>query len=76
MKRPPRQAKEKMVNCQLLSQVFTSALVIVAGTLYVFWREVRGKLSNYEWLHFLPSDGGRSHHTSRYDNDLHLLCSL
>lgn len=40
MKRPPRQAKERMINVQLLSQVLTSALVIVAGTLFVFWREV------------------------------------
>ena len=46
MKRPPRQAKEGMVNCQLLSQVFSSALVIVAGTLFVFWREVRAHYSN------------------------------
>lgn len=44
MKRPPRQAKESMVNLQLLSQVFSSALVIVAGTLFVFWREVSSRM--------------------------------
>jgi hypothetical protein len=33
-----------MINCQLLTQVFSSALMIVMGTLFVFWREVRGQI--------------------------------
>lgn len=46
MRRPPRQAKDGMITLSLLVQVFCTAMIIVAGTLYVFWREVRGHVYN------------------------------
>lgn len=42
MSRPPRKANDKMITLSLLAQIVSTAMIIVAGTLYVFWREVRG----------------------------------
>lgn len=39
MSLPPRNAKESMITRHLVSCVLTTASMIVAGTLYVFWRE-------------------------------------
>lgn len=40
MTRPPRRATDKMITLPLLAQIFGAAMMIVAGTLYVFRREV------------------------------------
>ena len=39
--RPPRKATDKMITLPLFAQIFCTAMIIVGGTLYVFWREVR-----------------------------------
>ena len=41
MKRKPRSTKHPMINSYLLIQVISSAALIVLGTLFIFWREVR-----------------------------------
>ncbi len=40
MARPPRKARDKMITMPLLAQIFGSAFIIVAGTLWVFRKEV------------------------------------
>lgn len=40
MKRPPRKAADKMITLSLLAQILGASMMIVAGTLYVFRREV------------------------------------
>lgn len=42
MARPPRKAKDPMISFPFLLQTFVTAMIIVAGTLYVFWKEVSG----------------------------------
>ena len=43
MTRPPRKATDRMITLPLLAQIFGAAMMIVAGTLYVFRREVRNE---------------------------------
>ena len=43
MKRPPRSPGGSMITLTLLAQILSTAFIIVAGTLYVFWKEV------YRW---------------------------
>ena len=40
MSRPPRKATDRMVTLPLLFQIVTTSLTIVAGTLWVFRKEV------------------------------------
>lgn len=40
MSRPPRKATERMITLPLLAQICASAFTIVAGTLWVFRKEV------------------------------------
>ena len=41
MSRPPRKATDRMITLPLLFQIVTTSLTIVAGTLWVFRKEVR-----------------------------------
>ena len=40
MTKPPRDVKQPIITRSLLLNVVTSAMIIVMGTLWVFWREV------------------------------------
>jgi len=44
LKQPPRKAKDPIITRQLIINVIISAAIIVSGTLWVFWREVRPKI--------------------------------
>ncbi len=54
MKRPPRKASNPMITKFLLLQVISSAFLIVLGTLFIFWREVR--LFGYPQLRRKPQN--------------------
>ena len=41
MLKPPRNIKRPMITKTLLCNVLMSAVLIVTGTLWIFWREVR-----------------------------------
>lgn len=41
MRQPPRRPSDAIINRRLISNVILSAIIIVAGTLWVFDREVR-----------------------------------
>ena len=41
MSRPPRKATDRMITLPLLFQIVTTSLTIVAGTLWVFRKEVQ-----------------------------------
>lgn len=41
IRKPPRNVKDSIITRSLLVKVLVSAIIIVCGTLYVFWREVR-----------------------------------
>lgn len=40
IRKPPRNVKDSIITRSLLVKVLLSALIIVCGTLFVFWREV------------------------------------
>lgn len=40
LRQPPRKQKESMINKHLLINILMSAIIIVSGTLYIFYREV------------------------------------
>lgn len=40
LKKPPRKVTDSMIDRQLLVHIFTSATIIVVGTLCVFYAEV------------------------------------
>lgn len=42
IRQPPRKAKDPIISRHLIINVIISAIIIVSGTLWVFWREVRG----------------------------------
>uniref|UniRef100_H2ZPN5 Calcium-transporting ATPase n=1 Tax=Ciona savignyi TaxID=51511 RepID=H2ZPN5_CIOSA len=44
IRRPPRRVKDPIVTKELIGKVLLSATVIVAGTLYIFWREMRDNI--------------------------------
>ena len=46
MKKPPRDIKQPIITRSLMFNVIMSATLIVAGTLWVFWREV-GSIRNF-----------------------------
>ena len=46
MKRPPRRPDSSMITLPLLFQIISTAVIIVLGTLYVFWKEV-GVVTEY-----------------------------
>ena len=41
IRKPPRKVKDPIVTISLIIRVLLSAAVIVSGTMFVFWREVR-----------------------------------
>lgn len=41
LKRPPRKANESMINLNLIGNILLSAVIIVTGTLYVFYSEMK-----------------------------------
>lgn len=41
IKRPPRKVKDPIITRSLIVNILISATIIVSGTLWVFWREVR-----------------------------------
>ncbi|XP_010785088.1 calcium-transporting ATPase type 2C member 1-like [Notothenia coriiceps] len=41
IRQPPRNVRDSILTRSLLSKVLLSAFIIVCGTLFVFWREVR-----------------------------------
>jgi len=54
LKQPPRKAKDPIISRQLIINVIISAAIIVSGTLWVFWHEVR--MLSVTQLHFFISD--------------------
>ncbi|EDO35616.1 predicted protein [Nematostella vectensis] len=44
MRRPPRNVKSPMITKTLIAKVISAALLIVCGTLWVFWREMRDNI--------------------------------
>ncbi|XP_078492136.1 calcium-transporting ATPase type 2C member 1-like [Ciona intestinalis] len=44
IRRPPRKVKDPIVTKELIAKVLVSATVIVVGTLYIFWREMRDNI--------------------------------
>lgn len=40
LKKPPRKTNESMINMSLIGNILLSALMIVTGTLYIFYHEV------------------------------------
>jgi len=44
IRRPPRNVKDPIVTRQLITRVILSAAIIVTGTMYVFWRELRDNI--------------------------------
>ena len=45
IRKPPRNVRDSIITRSLIVKVLVSALIIVCGTLFVFWREVRVFLS-------------------------------
>lgn len=41
IRKPPRNVKDSIITRSLIVKVLVSAFIIVCGTLFVFWREVR-----------------------------------
>ncbi|KAF7656998.1 hypothetical protein LDENG_00033360 [Lucifuga dentata] len=41
IRKPPRNVRDSIITRSLLTKVLVSALIIVCGTLFVFWRELR-----------------------------------
>jgi len=41
---PPRKVRDPIVSKQLISRVLLNAFIIVVGTLFVFWREMRDNI--------------------------------
>ena len=46
MKKPPRNVNTPMITKLLIGNVLMASTLIVTGTLWVFWREVRSDLDN------------------------------
>ncbi|XP_043562577.1 calcium-transporting ATPase type 2C member 2-like [Chiloscyllium plagiosum] len=47
IKRPPRNVKDSILNKGLIVKILFSAIIIISGTLFVFWRELpEGKISS------------------------------
>nr|CAB3224479.1 calcium-transporting ATPase type 2C member 1 [Phallusia mammillata] len=44
IRRPPRKVKDPIVTKELILRVLMSASIIVMGTLYIFWREMRDNI--------------------------------
>lgn len=40
IRKPPRNLKDSIITRSLIAKVLVSAVIIVCGTLFVFWREV------------------------------------
>ena len=45
IRQPPRKVRDPIVSKQLISRVLLNAIIIVVGTLFVFWREVSFNLN-------------------------------
>ncbi|XP_048402516.1 calcium-transporting ATPase type 2C member 2-like isoform X3 [Stegostoma tigrinum] len=47
IKRPPRDVKDSILNKGLICKILFSAIIIISGTLFVFWKELpEGKISS------------------------------
>ena len=64
MARPPRKAKDPMISLPFLLQIFATAMIIVAGTLYVFWKEVGGAGQRVKVMMLCYADGGHADHAT------------
>ena len=65
MKRPPRMASNPMITRFLIFQVISSACLIVIGTLFIFWREV--KLININIIDSVNiNNNGNDNYASQY----------
>ena len=42
IRKPPRNVRDSIITRSLLVKVLVSSFIIVCGTLFVFWREVKG----------------------------------
>ena len=40
IKKPPRRVRDPIITKPFIANILISAFIIVAGTLWVFWREV------------------------------------
>lgn len=83
IRKPPRNVKDSIITRGLIAKVLVSAVIIVCGTLFVFWREVP-LLEDSGWdpdrglrlgliLPVCLSVAGQHDHSSRHHHDLHLL---
>lgn len=45
IRKPPRNVRDSIITRSLIIKVLVSALIIVCGTLFVFWREVPHNVS-------------------------------
>lgn len=43
IQKPPRNLKDSILTKNLIVKILVSSIIIVCGTLFVFWREVRQK---------------------------------
>lgn len=54
LRQPPRNVKDTILSRALLLKILLSALVIISGTLFIFWKEVKevlcGSLNAWWWL--------------------------
>lgn len=41
IRKPPRNVKDSILTKNLIIKILVSSIIIVCGTLFVFWREVR-----------------------------------
>lgn len=44
MKQPPRKASDQMISLSLLARVLLSAVIILLGTFWIFWREFQDEI--------------------------------
>lgn len=74
LKKPPRRVTDPMIDRKLILSIVTSAVVIVIGTLCVFYAEVcaaRKSVLLNDCLSHL--DARRQSDTTRYDHDIHMF---
>lgn len=46
IRQPPRRVKDPIITRYFIVNILVSAVIIVAGTLWVFWREVMSNVFN------------------------------
>uniref|UniRef100_A0AAY4ACQ8 Calcium-transporting ATPase n=1 Tax=Denticeps clupeoides TaxID=299321 RepID=A0AAY4ACQ8_9TELE len=50
IRKPPRNVRDSIITRSLILKVLVSSFIIVCGTLFVFWREVRKRAKNATFL--------------------------